>query len=78
MQPPFPCPTATWRNDTYEAISPLRSELSAAGKTVVVIGAVRIVRSISNSDAFSGDTEKAHIFPARSPGKLNILLTDNI
>ncbi|XDG07126.1 hypothetical protein ABKA04_006741 [Annulohypoxylon sp. FPYF3050] len=39
MQPPFPCPTATWRNDTYEAISPLRSELSAAGKTVVVIGA---------------------------------------
>ncbi|KAI0896942.1 hypothetical protein F4806DRAFT_495449 [Annulohypoxylon nitens] len=39
MQPPFPCPTATWRNDTYGSISPLRPELSVAGKTVVVIGA---------------------------------------
>ncbi|PQE21494.1 short chain dehydrogenase protein [Rutstroemia sp. NJR-2017a BBW] len=38
MQPPFPCPTATWHNDTYESISPLRSELSVTGKTVIVIG----------------------------------------
>ncbi|KAF7879032.1 hypothetical protein EAF04_000232 [Stromatinia cepivora] len=38
MQPPFPCPTATWHNDTYESISPSRSELSVAGKTVVIIG----------------------------------------
>ncbi|KAK3314605.1 hypothetical protein B0H66DRAFT_627248 [Apodospora peruviana] len=38
MQPPFPCPTATWRNDTYDAISPSRPELSVAGKTVVIIG----------------------------------------
>ncbi|KAK0634266.1 hypothetical protein B0T17DRAFT_501948 [Bombardia bombarda] len=38
MQPPFPCPTATWRNDTYESISPLRPELGVAAKTVVVIG----------------------------------------
>lgn len=39
MQPPMPCPTATWHNDTYQSISPLRPELSAAGKTVVIIGA---------------------------------------
>ncbi|KAI0509657.1 hypothetical protein F5B22DRAFT_648890 [Xylaria bambusicola] len=39
MQPPFPCPVETWRNDTYEAISPSRPELSVAGKTVVIIGA---------------------------------------
>ncbi|KAI1461672.1 hypothetical protein F4805DRAFT_464944 [Annulohypoxylon moriforme] len=39
MQPPFPCPTTVWHNDTYEAISPFRPELSAAGKTVVIIGA---------------------------------------
>ncbi|RYP16014.1 hypothetical protein DL767_010243 [Monosporascus sp. MG133] len=39
MQPPFPCPTATWHNDTYERISPFRPELSAAGKTVVIVGA---------------------------------------
>ncbi|KAM7214557.1 hypothetical protein V8F06_010039 [Rhypophila decipiens] len=39
MQPPFPCPTATWHNDTYDAVSPTRPELSVAGKTVVVIGA---------------------------------------
>ncbi|KAK4160559.1 hypothetical protein QBC43DRAFT_245228 [Cladorrhinum sp. PSN259] len=39
MQAPFPSPTATWRNDTYDAISPSRPELSVAGKTVVIIGA---------------------------------------
>jgi len=38
MQPPFPCPTATWHNDTYESISPSRPELSVADKTVVIIG----------------------------------------
>ncbi|TEY32895.1 hypothetical protein BOTCAL_0709g00040 [Botryotinia calthae] len=38
MQPLFPCPTATWHKDTYENISPLRSELSVAGKTVIIIG----------------------------------------
>lgn len=40
MQPPLPSVTPTWRNDTYEAISPSRPELSAAGKTVIVAGAV--------------------------------------
>ncbi|KAF4776428.1 short chain dehydrogenase [Colletotrichum scovillei] len=39
MQPPLPSVTPTWRNDTYEAISPSRPELSAAGKTVIVAGA---------------------------------------
>ncbi|KAI1074438.1 hypothetical protein F5B20DRAFT_440010 [Whalleya microplaca] len=39
MQPPFPCPTATWHNDTYESISPSRPELSVAGKTVIIAGA---------------------------------------
>ncbi|KAK8073685.1 NAD(P)-binding protein [Apiospora phragmitis] len=39
MQPPFACPTATWRNDTYDSISPSRPELSVADKTVVIVGA---------------------------------------
>ncbi|KAI0202862.1 hypothetical protein F4808DRAFT_420094 [Astrocystis sublimbata] len=39
MQPPFPSPVETWRNDTYEAISPSRPELSVAGKTVAILGA---------------------------------------
>ncbi|CRG84836.1 hypothetical protein PISL3812_02025 [Talaromyces islandicus] len=39
MEPPFPSLTATWHNVSYPAISPLRPELSAAGKTVVIIGA---------------------------------------
>ncbi|KAL2259506.1 hypothetical protein VTK26DRAFT_6796 [Humicola hyalothermophila] len=39
MGPPMPSATATWHNDTYAAISPLRPELSARDKTVVIIGA---------------------------------------
>ncbi|KAK3984441.1 hypothetical protein QBC44DRAFT_388398 [Cladorrhinum sp. PSN332] len=39
MQPPFPSATATWRNDTYDAISPSRPDLSVAGKTIAIIGA---------------------------------------
>jgi NAD(P)-dependent dehydrogenase (short-subunit alcohol dehydrogenase family) len=39
MQPPFPCPTATWHNDTYAAIDPSNPELSQAGKTAVITGA---------------------------------------
>ncbi|KAK1564128.1 short chain dehydrogenase [Colletotrichum navitas] len=39
MQPPLPSVTPTWRNDTYDAISPSRPELSAAGKTIIVVGA---------------------------------------
>ncbi|ROV92775.1 hypothetical protein VMCG_09089 [Cytospora schulzeri] len=37
--PPLPSATPTWHNDTYEAISPQRTELSAAGKRIVIIGA---------------------------------------
>ena len=40
MKPPFPSATPTWHNDTYAAISPSRSELSVAGKTVIITGAV--------------------------------------
>ncbi|CAD6591509.1 MAG: hypothetical protein ASARMPRED_005468 [Alectoria sarmentosa] len=39
MKPPFPSATPTWHNDTYAAISPSRSELSVAGKTVIITGA---------------------------------------
>ncbi|KAF1831500.1 NAD(P)-binding protein [Decorospora gaudefroyi] len=39
MQPPYPSPTATWRNDTYAAIDPSNADLSQAGKTVVITGA---------------------------------------
>ena len=40
MGPPMPSATATWHNNTYAAISPLRPELSASGKTVIITGAV--------------------------------------
>ncbi|ORY67018.1 short chain dehydrogenase [Pseudomassariella vexata] len=39
MQPPLPSATPTWHNNTYATISPQRRELSAAGKTVIIIGA---------------------------------------
>ncbi|KAL0941907.1 short chain dehydrogenase reductase [Colletotrichum truncatum] len=39
MQPPLPSATPTWHNDIYDAISPSREELTAAGKTVIVVGA---------------------------------------
>ncbi|KAL8996992.1 MAG: hypothetical protein Q9169_003643 [Polycauliona sp. 2 TL-2023] len=39
MQPPFPSPVSTWHNDTYDAISPQRAELTTFGKTVVITGA---------------------------------------
>ena len=42
MRPPFPCPVPTWHNDTYAAISPKRAELSSAGKTVIITGAVSL------------------------------------
>lgn len=40
MEPPYPSLTSTWHNDTYPSISPSRPELSVAGKTVVIAGAV--------------------------------------
>ncbi|KAL4862751.1 hypothetical protein BDV12DRAFT_207010 [Aspergillus spectabilis] len=39
MQPPVPSLTPTWRNAPYPSISPSRSDLSVAGKTVIVTGA---------------------------------------
>ncbi|KAK4241290.1 putative oxidoreductase [Achaetomium macrosporum] len=38
MAAPFPTPTTKWHNNTYEALSPTRPELSAKGKTVLVTG----------------------------------------
>lgn len=35
---PFPSPTSAWHDKTYPSISPLRPELSAKGKTVVITG----------------------------------------
>ncbi|KAL4935198.1 hypothetical protein BDV06DRAFT_234562 [Aspergillus oleicola] len=39
METPFPSLTSTWHNDSYPSISSLRPELSAAGKTVIIVGA---------------------------------------
>lgn len=38
MAAPFPAPTKTWHNNTYESLSPTRPELSAEGKTVIITG----------------------------------------
>ena len=35
---PFPSPTSTWHDRTYQTISPTRPELSAKDKTVVITG----------------------------------------
>lgn len=37
----MPSATPTWHNDTYATISPSRPELTVAGKTVIVTGAVK-------------------------------------
>ncbi|KAJ6004755.1 hypothetical protein N7540_012554 [Penicillium herquei] len=39
MSPPLPSLTEVWHNDTYSEISPLRPDLSAAKKTVIITGA---------------------------------------
>ncbi|KEQ78835.1 oxidoreductase [Aureobasidium pullulans EXF-150] len=38
MATPFPSPTTTWHSTTYSSLSPLRPELSAKGKTVIITG----------------------------------------
>lgn len=35
---PFPSPTSKWHSETYPSLSPLRPELSAKGKTVIITG----------------------------------------
>ncbi|KAJ6783162.1 hypothetical protein PWT90_03733 [Aphanocladium album] len=35
---PFPSPTQKWHDNTYASLSPLRPELSAAGKTIAITG----------------------------------------
>lgn len=47
----MPSATATWHNDTYPAISPSRAELSAEGKTIVIIGSVSHPRGEEESVA---------------------------
>ncbi|EPS33805.1 hypothetical protein PDE_08767 [Penicillium oxalicum 114-2] len=39
MSPPLPSLTPTWHNASYPAISPLRPELTTAGKVVIITGA---------------------------------------
>lgn len=58
MQPPFPSPVLTWHNDTYAAISPLRAELSSAGKTVIITGAVSLTSAPCSSQA---ETDRSSI-----------------
>lgn len=53
MKPPFPSVTTTWHNDTYAAISPSRSELSVAGKSVIITGAVWLYEDFTYSRVFS-------------------------
>ena len=43
MEPPFPSPTPTWHNDVYPAIDPTRPNLSHAGQTVIITGAVSVL-----------------------------------
>jgi NAD(P)-dependent dehydrogenase (short-subunit alcohol dehydrogenase family) len=38
MKAPFPSPTKVYHNNTYAALSPLRPELSAKGKTIIITG----------------------------------------
>ena len=65
----FPSYTKNWHNTTYDAISPTRPELSAAGKTIFVTGGagrgtgIAITKSFAKAGAskiaISGRTEKS-------------------
>lgn len=55
MTAPFPSFTKSWHTDTYDAISPKRSELSLKGKKVVVVGGGSgIGRGLSQAFADAG------------------------
>lgn len=67
--PPFPSLTKVWHNKPYPAISPLRSELSAKGKTVVITGGGSgIGAGITKAFAAAGSTKIA--ITGRNEGKL--------
>ncbi|KAF1960376.1 hypothetical protein CC80DRAFT_523451 [Byssothecium circinans] len=57
MQPPVPSPVPTWHNDTYPAINPAAPELSQAGKTVIITGALRDTEALISHDT------KVSVFP---------------
>jgi len=53
MKPVFPSPTPTWHNDTYPAIDPTLPNLSHAGQTVIITGAVSLALTLLESIEFS-------------------------
>ncbi len=60
MKAPFPSLTAEWHHDTYDAISPTNSVVSAKGKTVVVAGGgAGIGREIAKAYAEAGAAQVA-------------------
>ena len=55
MKPKYPAPVTEWHNESYDLINPQRSELSQAGRTVVITGAGQgIGREIAISFAQAG------------------------
>lgn len=61
MLPPYPAPVSEWHNDTYDAISPTRKELSQRGKTIVITEASQgIGREVAKAFAHA-EAKSIHI-----------------